>query len=272
MHLPAILPAAHIQPVANTVPYINQPALEWADLNQWPDAETAFPAAYEQDWDSSFENQETFEDFLAKKNLDGTNYRRFGPKSESFVEGPNRKLLNSVPSGAIIPWPTRNVPSGYVLCDGRAISRTSFPNLFNFIGTTFGSGNGRTTFNVPDLRARTAVGRTPAAPNDTPSEREVGQTGGAQTVTLELGQMAEHDHAGSTSSTGQHTHDTDIFNNGYFNRFALIAGSDNDRVMGSAWIGSSGTHKHTASVGAVGGAGAHNNMQPFMALNYIIKT
>lgn len=68
-------------------------------------------------------------------------------------------LLN-VPVGTVLDYAGSAVPSGYLECDGSAVSRTAYPALFASIGTTWGAGDGSTTFNIPDLRGRVAVGRT----------------------------------------------------------------------------------------------------------------
>jgi microcystin-dependent protein len=88
----------------------------------------------------------------------------------------------------------QTAPEGWLLCNGQAVSRTVFSDLFDRIGTTFGAGNQTTTFNVPDLRGRFPVGAADGA--------GVGQRGGADTVTLTIGQMPNHDHGGGTGQSG----------------------------------------------------------------------
>lgn len=66
--------------------------------------------------------------------------------------------VDATPIGAIILYGGANAPSGYIICDGRAVSRTDYDKLFEKIGTTFGNGDGTTTFNVPDLRDKFAQG------------------------------------------------------------------------------------------------------------------
>jgi len=63
------------------------------------------------------------------------------------------------PTGTVIMWPTATAPSGYLLCDGSAVSRTTYAALYALIGTTYGTGDGSTTFNLPDLQGRVAVGK-----------------------------------------------------------------------------------------------------------------
>lgn len=65
---------------------------------------------------------------------------------------------NRLPVGVILPFGAATVPSGYLPCDGSAVSRTTYADLFAVIGTTYGVGNGTTTFNLPDIRAKTLRG------------------------------------------------------------------------------------------------------------------
>lgn len=67
--------------------------------------------------------------------------------------------IGGVPSGTIFAFAASNVPSNYLLCDGSAVSRSTYQDLFNAIGTTYGAGDGSTTFNIPDLRGRIVIGR-----------------------------------------------------------------------------------------------------------------
>lgn len=80
---------------------------------------------------------------------------KFGTDSASACVGNDARLM---PTGSIIQFGGSSAPSGYLFCRGQAVSRTTYSALFNVIGTTYGSGNGSTTFNVPDLQTRTAVG------------------------------------------------------------------------------------------------------------------
>jgi hypothetical protein len=67
-------------------------------------------------------------------------------------------LYTDTPIGSIVPYGGTTAPSGWLLCQGQAISRTTYSDLFSAIGTTFGAGNGSTTFNLPDLREATTKG------------------------------------------------------------------------------------------------------------------
>ena len=106
--------------------------------------------------------------------------------------------------GAIIPFSgdISSIPDGFMLCDGSAISRTTYATLFSIIGTTYGNGDGSTTFNLPDLRGRTIVG---VDTNDS-SFDTLGETGGEKTHTLIKNEMPKHKHLNgysfSDGSTG----------------------------------------------------------------------
>ena len=64
-----------------------------------------------------------------------------------------------VPSGTVLPFAGTTAPIGFLLCSGQAVSRSTYPDLFAAIGTTYGAGDGSTTFNVPDLRGRVPAGK-----------------------------------------------------------------------------------------------------------------
>lgn len=110
--------------------------------------------------------------------------------------------------GEIKPWVGTTAPSGWLLCQGQAVSRgtiegTDYYDLWQVLsnGTSsspFGNGNGTTTFNVPDLRGRMLVGAA--------NTGEVGLTGGAETVTLTAAHLPAHTHTNTVSTTGAHTH------------------------------------------------------------------
>ena len=105
----------------------------------------------------------------------------------------NLGTLVIVPSGAVIPFAGSTAPQGYLLCDGREVSRTDYPYLFNAIGTTYGEGDGNTTFNLPNLQDKfiegagtNAVGtvKTAGLPNIT---GEFGAQGSTSFVSLGTG-------------------------------------------------------------------------------------
>jgi microcystin-dependent protein len=174
--------------------------------------------------------------------------------------------LGAVPTGALLMWSIETAPDGFLLCNGASVSTTTYSNLFGVIEYTFG-GSG-SNFNLPDLR-----GRIPVGLGTTTSTGSLGRTGGSETHTLSVAQMPVHAHGttGTTSTLSNHTHQ--IFINkdsGGGDGGALffgVDGGDNTNATTSA-----GFHSHGFTTNTVGNNVAHENMQPFIVINYIIKT
>lgn len=163
-------------------------------------------------------------------------------------------------TGEIKAWTTNTVPNGWILADGTAISRTTYAALFATIGTTYGSGDGSTTFNVPDLKGRVIVGRD----GSVTEFNAIGKTGGEKTHVLTTAEMPAHTHL-----QNGHTHS-------FQGTGALTDGGAGTQynVNGGTTYGfkTAPTQSTTPTNQNTGGDGAHNNLQPYMALRYIIKT
>ena len=144
--------------------------------------------------------------------------------------------------GTIIQWGSDTLPNGWLLCDGSAISRTTYADLFAVIGTSFGEGDGSTTFNLPDLRGRVGVGKSSDTEFDT-----LGEIGGEKKHTLTIDEMPRHDH-------------------GIYNTNA--SGGDQTWTVSSAGSKGWGTNWKTTYTG---GSQPHNILQPYTVVNYIIK-
>lgn len=182
------------------------------------------------------------------------------------------KVATNTPVGSIIQYAGTSAPTGWLLCDGSAVSRVTYPNLFSVTGTTYGAGNGSTTFNLPDLRTRVPVGKSASGTFAT-----LGGIGGAETVTLSTTEMPSHTHA-------QNAHNHGITDPGHVHSFAFTSGPGGGAIgylisgvvatyptTNSATTGIT-INNTTATNQNTGGGGAHNNLQPYIVLNYLIKT
>lgn len=201
-------------------------------------------------------------------------------------------------TGIISLFAGSTAPSGYLACDGSAVSRDTYSALFAVIGTTYGAGDGSTTFNLPDLSGRVAIGAS--------TSHAMGTTGGEETHTLTSGELAahahevpQHGHADTISATTpafSHTVTQPAY------KYSSPSNTNGKEYSGSRSNAFSGTSSAAASrttnvsiaahaaadctmSGGVtdapafdtGDAGettvvAHNNMQPFMTMLYIIST
>ena len=177
---------------------------------------------------------------------------------------------NFAPSGMLAPYAGSSAPTGWLLCHGQAISRTTYAALFTAIGTTYGVGNGSTTFNLPDLRGRIPVALDNMGGTDAgllSTANTLGLTGGAESVTLSSSQIPAHTHsAGSYDGTTGINNATVV---------TSITGPEGTAVTGTAnaLIVTSGAATTRVGVNAnTGGGGSHTNMQPYILMNYIIKT
>lgn len=192
-----------------------------------------------------------------------------------------------VPTGTVLPFAGTTAPTDYLLCYGQAVSRTTYAGLFAVIGTTYGAGDGSTTFNLPDLRGRVIAGQDDMG--GTSANRltnqsggvdgdTLGATGGAETHTLTEAQMPSHTHGSgtlATGSAGSHSHTlADNAWAGTKNDGGGSPGSINVGTAATQSTNSAGAHTHTitGSTASAGSDAAHNNVQPTIILNYIIRT
>jgi microcystin-dependent protein len=234
-----------------------------------------------------------------------------GPQGVTGATGPQGPAGEAgVPAGSVQMYAGSTIPTGWLLCDGAAVSRASNPALFTAIGTTYGSGDGSTTFNLPDMRSRMPIG---AGTGTGLTNRTLGVAGGGETKVINSANLpththtinhdhpatssgtesADHTHSGSTSGvSANHLHAVG------FNFVARAAGS-------SAFAGSDGTftfsmnsglqsadHGHPFGTGGRSAAHSHSTdlanftgssgdggftntpldvVNPFLALNFIIK-
>jgi microcystin-dependent protein len=162
---------------------------------------------------------------------------------------------NSAPTGGLIMWGTGTAPTGWLLCAGAAVNRTTYAALFAVIGTTFGVGDGTTTFNLPNYTNRTPYGTT------------VGSTGGSADAVVV-----------------SHTHTATVTDPGHFHNIA--SGTVNTRTnpyfnwvgTGGASVGVDGAYTDSKTTGisvansTAGVSGTNANLPPYLGINFIIKT
>ena len=180
----------------------------------------------------------------------------------------------SAPGGSIEGYWT-TAPAGYLLENGAAVSRTTYADLFAVIGTTYGAGNGSTTFNLPDSRGRVGVNRSADV-----EFNALGQKSGAKTHILTIAQLASHTHTQNSHNHTQNSHN-------HANPVAVIYGGNASTyrsmfATNSPFWSSGDSNNPTASSTATnnattatnqntGGGGAHNEIQPSIVKMFAIK-
>lgn len=177
-------------------------------------------------------------------------------------DGANLTDIEGVNTGIIIPWSNGTAPSGFLECNGAAVSRTTYATLFAVVGTTWGVGDGSTTFNLPDMTDRCCQNASPT--------KSFATTGGANTVAV-TGNVTGN--TGTTSLTtptiASHTHQS----SGLRQMLSAPAGSSAPPPMGGGTTGSTGggsAHSHPFS-GTFSGD-SKSVLQPYLTIMYIIKT
>jgi microcystin-dependent protein len=173
------------------------------------------------------------------------------------------------PSGATADAGAAGIPSGWLLCDGSAVSRTTYAALFAAVGINYGGGDGINTFNLPDLRGRTVIGAGHGAGL---TARTVAQTLGEETHTLTTAEMPMHTHA--LTDPG-HSHSVSTPSGSAFGvalngaQCGVYCGTQQQSMAFAA--ATAGASPTGITIGQTGGSGAHNTMQPSIVLNYLIK-
>jgi len=194
-------------------------------------------------------------------------------------------ITQSASSGTV----TTNAPSGWLLANGDLVSRSTFSALFSAIGTAFGAGDGSTTFALPDMRSRVGVG---VGTGVSLTARTLGGTVGTETETLTSAQIPAHSHPNTVGSTAGgtnnitggmsratvHNHSVDraAWTNSGSAPYTFTGGGSNIALQ-NIGIHNSDSLDHThnlfiTNANNTGGGSSHNNMQPSIGLNFIIKT
>jgi len=159
-------------------------------------------------------------------------------------------------TGAMLMWPTATAPSGFLLCNGQTVSRSTYAALFAILGVVFGSGDGSTTFTLPDYRDRMPVGAGTAY--------AAASVGGSKDSVV-----VSHTHTATVSAVGDHNHG--ILSSGE-------SGNVGDFIAGAAFTNrtinttGAGAHTHTVTNASAGVSGTNANLPPYLGVYFIIKT
>tara|TARA_R100000008_G_scaffold37774_1_gene21521 strand:+ start:2004 stop:2561 length:558 start_codon:yes stop_codon:yes gene_type:complete len=174
-------------------------------------------------------------------------------------DGSNLTDITLVSTGTVLPWGEASVPSGYLECNGQAVSRSTYAALFAIVSTTYGSGNGSTTFNVPDLKDNAMMGRSNSA--------ALASTGGANTVQT-TGNVGGSAAAHTLTSDELPSHSHTGVNIGQVERGS--GGPNVGTIGGFQSAGGGGSHTHNMSATFTGDS--TSVLQPYLTVLYIIKT
>lgn len=204
------------------------------------------------------------------------------------ISGASLTGIVAIEVGTILPWSNSTLPSGYLNCDGSAVSRSTYSALFAIISTDYGAGDGSSTFNLPDLQDRVPLGVS--------GSKAVASTGGAETVassgSLTIAELTPAGNVGgstgnttiSTSNMPSHSHTVDWARNfAGNNRQGLRV--DVQANLANAYstdnTGGGGAHSHNMSANFSGTAvtptgnfsgSATSVIQPYVAVKFMIKT
>lgn len=194
----------------------------------------------------------------------------------------NELLAMVLASGIVQEYAGATPPSGWLLCDGSSLLRTDYPDLFAAIGTKYGSADGL-HFNVPDCRGRVPVGK-----DGTAEFLDLGTTGGEKAHTLTSAEMPSHYHSvdppatvsGGITANHSHNIQQSCWSEGMGStNWGARYGSPERGFKTDSWLTMSGVtsdHAHWTDIGvfnsgSAGSGTAHNNLQPYVVFNFIIK-
>jgi len=187
--------------------------------------------------------------------------------------GPIDRFAENTPTGVITDYGGATSPDGWLLCDGAAVSRTTYNVLFGVIGTTYGVGNGTTTFNVPDLGGKVSLG--------VDGSFALASTGGSETTTLAITNLPAHSH-GVTDPGHDHDITDPDHDHGSTNGNFVVdsgvgvyqAGANGGTILDTTAEAtgiSIDTNTTGITIDNTGSGTAFTNLPPYLALNKIIK-
>jgi microcystin-dependent protein len=202
--------------------------------------------------------------------------------------------VNGTPTGGLMLWPTASPPANWLICNGAAVSRTTYATLFAVVGTVFGAGNGSTTFNLPNYTDRMPIGAG--------SSYAVNAQGGTASTTLTTTELPSHSHSASSSSSSSSSFSGSAGTTGTtnidHNHNESWAAPDFGGPITAARLNANGVqpvtggmnsnqnHNHTftpsgtvstststsTTIGSTGSGAAFTNLPPYLGIYFIIKT
>jgi len=210
--------------------------------------------------------------------------------------------IEGIPTATIVPWSSASVPTGFLECDGAAVSRTTYSALFAIVSTTYGAGDGSSTFNLPNLVdnvpmgksgtkalastggantvAVTAAGNVSSSTNTNTNINVTGNVGGSTgNTSLSTAQLASHSHNVSFTTAN-------FTGNSQSAKLSGPANPVSNKTSGNAGSGSAHSHNMSATFSGSGNASSSSStnstfsgtavnpsvLQPYLTLIYIIKT
>lgn len=196
------------------------------------------------------------------------------------VQVPSAALVGApgvgIVPGVVLPFAGGATPAGFLACDGSAVSQATYPALYAVLGTLWGPDTGG-NFTLPDIRDRTPIGVSPGGlGSDRPTARTVGQVGGEETHQLTIAELAAHGHS---VTDPQHQHIPDAF--GGLQQSGTVPSRATVNAVGGLAAFTLASSRYQAadelaatgiSVDSTGADTAHNTMQPFAVIRWIIKT
>jgi microcystin-dependent protein len=212
---------------------------------------------------------------------DGATVNAGNVRGPQGIQGPGGADLTAVmqllcPTGTVVPFAGAAPPTGWLICDGSSLLRSSYQALFNVVGTTYGNVDG-THFTLPDLRQRMPLGKAASGTGSVLG----GKGGSKDSIVVSHSHSHSHGASGSTGAAGTHKHGVGGDKGSRFiitySPSGWYAGGSGLQPVTATSMDDDGNHTHSVSVSvnadatASGLSGVDANLPPWVAMNYIIR-